>query len=1467
MRSRSPLRRHRNKLGNQIAATLAALSCAAATLVGVAAAPAAAAPASKAPTVPAPFFTIGTQDQSDAEFALAPSGYENYSATFPNDVHFTVGTSTAAHDWSYIQPGPGDAWAGSKVHPFTINYKLDAVPASGVLLNLSYTDSSSSQTTVEVDSNSASQSATLPPGGDAGAFGVGLARGTTGFGNKPHQTGFLIPASSLKSGANTLVIKNTAQYWTTWDSVSLAPAANEVGTVPILATNPTVLFKNDASQGQLVDLQVNNTSSTASHVTFTASANNQKDSTGPLSVPPGVSTQRIEVPPAPAGAPTPLEITTSSQDSGFTAGDFTTSLPYQRRWQLDMLNGSHLDIGYHYDQATTRQLQDAFLDQAVAQCQATSGYPANAQYRWNIEHSWMLDNYLQDRGAEQIKALGACIASGHLDMPASFDNNLQDLGSTEQLIHSLGKGAALGKKFGVSATTAIQDDPSGVTAQNIQMLARQGVKLLINGSNPDHTGRWTAPHTSQDSPALFNWQAPDGSKVLTFFGAHTYDEGYQWDPAPGLNNKFFKKLAPWSNDDSSTHPLPYTPITAPAITDTDVQYAANSIFNENIQGLQVSRFPQSVYPLMFFEDSNPPMVGLSDFVKAYDQQYSWPKLVISTTSMYAQDAATAHGKASPDGYRPDPTSVDAGQLPLKQGDYTNWWSDGAGSSADETGENMEAQSRTTSAETLGALAGVHAPDPTNQCLVDSAYQEEELYTEHTWASPSLIDPDPQWAVKKTHADKAARLSQDAMDTAVRSLSDQVANTSADPGLAVFNSLSWQRSDVVTTTVPAGWAGQLWDVGGRAAVPYESVSSTRIRFLAADVPALGYRTYELRSGPDTAATADPSLGWTPGSGSAPGVLQNQYYKVSVDSTTGVVTSIIDKATGRELVDQSSAFKLNQYVYRPNPNRDGKTTAANQWSPAGATVALKSTGPVSTTIAITYPNTADGKDAAGKATGVNSAGATLTLYAGTARLDISDSIDKTKVTTPEEGYFAFPFKQDRPTVTYEAPGTSVQLANGQMPGAAMDWQSVRSYADLSSTTGDTTSGVTLSTPNAPLMEFDHIRSMELQPRPGRLDDTATPDLSSVQPTNGSAFSYAFNSLWNTNYRLYQSGPITFDYSITDHTGAFNATAATRYGWGVQTPLQPGALPASHTGTYPAGANSLISVVHGKNQQVGNLVLQTLKQADPVQQTGSPSGLPLTARLLEVAGESGTADLHLPFKVTKAQLESPTEDPIGATLKVEPSGTGSDVTIHYKGHQIITVGLRPATYTAEAPIVCATEFALSPDGYASYDSAFPHDVNYTAQQDTGFTTGVSYPSDTTPYVSATGTGVSTPQWSYLQPGPADGWAGSRQHTFTLNFNLDKAPTKDLTLSLWLLDTQDLNPPTISVALNSGSGQSIHLPAGGGDGYRYGDGGSGEVIKPSNQSITLPATGLKSGRNTVTITTTAGSWLAYDGFAIGGM
>jgi hypothetical protein len=81
----------------------------------------------------------------------------------------------------------------------------------------------------------------------------------------------------------------------------------------------------------------------------------------------------------------------------------------------------------------------------------------------------------------------------------------------------------------------------------------------------------------------------------------------------------------------------------------------------------------------------------------------------------------------------------------------------------------------------------------------------------------------------------------------------------------------------------------------------------ISFLARAVPGMGYRTYvPLRRAKVVAAeerrAADP-----------PATLENSFFRVRLDPARGVVASLVDKRSGRELVDAASDYRLGQYVY--------------------------------------------------------------------------------------------------------------------------------------------------------------------------------------------------------------------------------------------------------------------------------------------------------------------------------------------------------------------------------------------------------------------------------------------------------------------------------------------------------------------------------------------------------------------------
>lgn len=115
----------------------------------------------------------------------------------------------------------------------------------------------------------------------------------------------------------------------------------------------------------------------------------------------------------------------------------------------------------------------------------------------------------------------------------------------------------------------------------------------------------------------------------------------------------------------------------------------------------------------------------------------------------------------------------------------------------------------------------------------------------------------------------------------------------------------------------------------------------------------------------------------------------------------------------------------------------------------------------------------------------------------------------------------------------------------------------------------------------------------------------------------------------------------------------------------------------------------------------------------------------------------------------------------------------------------------------------------------------------------------------------------WPYVHPGLQDGWAGGRQHPFTIFFVLKKTPAPgECRLQLDLLDTQGALPPTLRIQINDQKFERV-LPPGAGDASINGDPTKG---KPIQLSIPFPSTVLKEGDNTVTLTIINGCWMLYD-------
>ena len=127
------------------------------------------------------------------------------------------------------------------------------------------------------------------------------------------------------------------------------------------------------------------------------------------------------------------------------------------------------------------------------------------------------------------------------------------------------------------------------------------------------------------------------------------------------------------------------------------------------------------------------------------------------------------------------------------------------------------------------------------------------------------------------------------------------DNSTGRAVIVANRLGWKRSDVVRLDVPEG-NYQIKDQSGRV-VPCEYGDENKVRFMAGEVPSVGYKTFYL-----CPADHPPQIPtWADGSNS----IENECYRIATDEQGSLL--ILDKKTHRTLGD-SAKGGIGAVVFR-------------------------------------------------------------------------------------------------------------------------------------------------------------------------------------------------------------------------------------------------------------------------------------------------------------------------------------------------------------------------------------------------------------------------------------------------------------------------------------------------------------------------------------------------------------------------
>jgi len=697
----------------------------------------------------------------------------------------------------------------------------------------------------------------------------------------------------------------------------------------------------------------------------------------------------------------------------------TVTLNPVKKWNIDLIQHSHTDIGYTRSQTEILAEHLRYIDYALDYCDATDDYPENAKFRWTCEASWPVDEFLRCRPAEQVERLIRRIREGRIEVTGMYFN-FDEIPDEQILAASLAAAGRI-KERGIPITLAMQNDVNGIGWCMNDFFNQLGIKYLNMGTHGHRA------LICFDKPTMFWWESPSGKRVLTFRAEHYMTGNTVLEVQNGDLNKFqYNLLSYLKNLESLNYP-----------------------YNE--MAIQLSGY---------LTDNSPPSTLPSQMIRKWDDVFEWPKISNSTTESFFRKMEKEH----------------SGEFPVIRGAWPDWWTDGFGSAARETSVTRRAATSflaNTGALSMAAIAGIKLPEGTTR-KIDLVNDALLFYTEHTTGySESVREPFSQptmeqRALKESYAWEANRrvasLGEDAMG-----LLQSMFKREKEPLLIAFNTLNWKRSGLSVIyidlqIVPRGLTAGIYDRDGNR-VPSQVLShradGTYWAVWLNNVPAFGFKQFLIRP------LSEENIAITT---KAPDVLENKWYKIVPDYSKGNIISWFDKELSLELVDKESKYGMAEFILEQLGNRsqmesrklvDFKRSALDTlWFDS------VTEGPVFSSIRFLGESE----------TTVNPGGFSveLRLYNTEKRVEIICSIIKKSITDPESFYIAFPFELNDGKHFTELQGGIIETGKDQIKGSSNDWYTVQNFTVVRNSNAQ----IVMGCGEMPLMQFGAINTGRYQ-----------------------------------------------------------------------------------------------------------------------------------------------------------------------------------------------------------------------------------------------------------------------------------------------------------------------------------------------------------------------------------------------------